>query len=492
MGTPTRQPVTLGKRPCVDLLSPDELEQLHQASLQVLAETGVTVRSRAVLDALAEHGANVEVEQSRVRLPSEMVEAALRAAPKSYLLAGRDPAVDMMLDRSAGYLCVEGGLTDVVDIESGALRKPVYQDLVDATRLADGLDEITYLWPCTAISDVPPEDQAVHQTYAQLAHSVKHVVAMTTYNPTDARAVIEMAQIVTGGADELRRRPAVSSFACSISPLTWDGEPIEAALAFAEAGVPCGITAMPVSTAGAPTTLAGHLVIANADVLSGITILQTLFPGAPTYYNPFSANMDLASGNMDSAWALQPMLFNLAAAQLGRRYGIPVSLGVNGTGSKTQDWQAGAQGGLLMMGILGCGDIDLLGCAGSLDNSRVFSFEQVVLDCELFRVAAELTKGFVVDAEHLAVSVIDEVGPGNHFLASKHTRRHMRDLWRSSVMSAATWDEWEVSGRKGAEDTAREKAREIVATHEPPPLPEDVDQELQRVVRAYTDGRISR
>lgn len=492
MSTSTRQPVTLGKRPSIDLLSHDELDQLHQASIQVLADTGVTVRSDAVLDALAERGASVDRERSLVRFPAEMVEGAIHAAPKSYLLAGRDPGADMTLDRSAGYLCIEGGLTDVVDLNTGVLRKPTYQDLVDATRLADGLDEISYLWPCTAVSDVPPEDQAVHQTYAQLAHSVKHVVAMTTYNPTDARAVIEMGQIVAGGSDDLRRRPVVSSFACSISPLTWDGEPIEAALAFAQAGVPCGITAMPVSTAGAPTTLAGHLVIANADVLSGITILQALYPGAPTYYNPFSANMDLASGNMDSAWALQPMLFNLAAAQLGRRYGIPVSLGVNGTGAKTQDWQAGAQGGLLMMGILGCGDIDLLGCAGSLDNSRVFSFEQVVLDCELFRVAAELTKGFAVDAEHLAVSVIDEVGPGNHFLASKHTRRHMRDLWRSSVMSAATWDEWEAGGRQGAEQTARERARTIVATHEPPPLPEDVDRELQSVVRAFSEGRTVR
>lgn len=489
MSTHARNPVTLGARPSVDLLSPDELDQLHEATLQVLADTGVTVRSASVLAALAERGASVDAERSLVKFPAAMVEAALASAPKSYLLAGRDPVVDMTLDRTAGYLCVEGGLPEVIDLETGVLRKPMYQDLVDATRLSDATDEISYLWPCTAISDVPPHDQAVHQTYVQLANSVKHIVAMTTYNPKDARAVIEMGQVVAGGSAELKARPVVSSFACSISPLTWDGEPIEAALVFAEAGVPCGITAMPVSTAGAPTTLAGHLVIANADILSGITILQTLHPGTPTYYNPFSANMDMVSGNMDSAWTHQPMLFNLAAAQLGRRYGLPVSLGVNGTGAKTQNWQAGAQGGLLMMGILGCGNVDLLGCAGSVDNSRVFSFPQVLLDCELFRAAAEVTRGFTVDAEHLAVSVIDEVGPGNHFLGAKHTRKHMRDNWHSRLFSSQTWDEWEASGRTGPEDTALQRAREIVATYEPPPLPEDVDQELQRIVHAYTEGR---
>jgi trimethylamine--corrinoid protein Co-methyltransferase len=489
MSTTARNPVTLGARPSIDLLSREQLDQLHEATLQVLADTGVTVRSPAVVSSLAERGAVVDVERSLVKFPAAMVEAALEDAPKSYLLAGRDPAVDMTLDRTAGYLCVEGGLPEVVDLQTGILRKPLYQDLVDATRLSDAIDEITYLWPCTAISDVPPQDQAAHQTYVQLANSVKHIVAMTTYNPKDARAVIEMGQVVAGGSAELKARPVVSSFACSISPLTWDAEPIEAALTFAEAGVPCGITAMPVSTAGAPTTLAGHLVIANADILSGITILQTMYPGAPTYYNPFSANMDMVSGNMDSAWTHQPMLFNLAVAQLGRRYGIPVSLGVNGTGAKTQSWQGGAQGGLLMMGILGCGNVDLLGCAGSVDNSRVFSFPQVLLDCELFRVAAEMTRGFIVDAEHLAVSVIDEVGPGNHFLGSKHTRKHMRDNWHSKLFSSATWDEWEASGRKGAEDSALDRAREIVASYEPPPLPEDVDQELQRIVRSYTEGR---
>lgn len=486
MSTPSRTPMTLGPRPAFDILTQDELERVHQATLQVLANTGVNVRSDHVLKRLADGGATVDFEKSLARFPASMVEAALEAAPKSYLLASRDASVDLTLDRSRGYICVEGGLPEIVDLDTGDLRPPTYRDLVDATRLADSLDEISYLWPCTTISDVPPQDQAVHQTYVQLANSVKHVVAMTTYTPRDARAVIEMGRVIAGGADQLKARPVVSSFACSISPLTWDGDPIEAALTFAEAGVPCGITAMPVSTAGAPTTAAGHLVVANADILSGVTILQTLYPGTPTYYNPFSGNMDLRSGNMDSAWGPAPVLFNFAAAQLGRRYGIPVSIGINGPGAKTQDWQAGAQSAMLLMGALSCGNVDLLGCAGSLDSSRVFSFEQVLLDCDLFAMAADLLKGMVVDDEHLAVSLIDDVGPGNHFLAAKHTRRHMREGWTSTFFSSATWQEWEADGRREPRHRANDRAREILSSYEPPPLPEDVDHELQAIVRSFT------
>ena len=466
MSSPVRQPRTLGRRPSVDMLTADDVERIHQASLAVLASTGVNLRSERVCRLMADAGATVDIEQRRVRFPAAMVEEALALAPKSYLMAARDPAFDMRLDRTHGYACMEGGLAEIADLETGKPRKPTYQDVVDSTRVADALDEVSYLWPTTAISDVPPNDQAMHQTYIQLANSVKHVVAMTTYNAHDARAVIEMGKVVVGGSAELAARPVLSSFACSISPLTWDAEPIEAALVFAEAGVPCGITSMPVSTAGAPTTIAGQLVVANADILSGITILQTLYPGTPTYYNPFSADMDLVTGNMDAAWGPEPMLYNFGAAQLGHRYDIPVSIGINGTGAKTQDWQAGAQGAMLLMCALGCGNVDLLPCVGGMDNSRVFSYEQLLLDCELFEIAAEVLKGFPVDDEHLAVSVIDDVGPGNHFLGARHTRKHMREHWRSKFFSSATWDEWEGDRRREPKHRANERARELLATYE--------------------------
>src|SRR5450631_2730922 len=258
--TSKRRPRTLGRRPHVDLLDPAELERTHEATLEVLERTGVSVRSDRILGLLAQSDAVVDAERRVVRFPRSMVERALAAAPRSYLLAARDRAFDLLLDRSQGYYCIEGGLSEIVDLHTGQVRSPVYQDLVEATRFADALDEISFLWPCTAMSDVPPQDQAVHQTYVQLANASKHVVAMTTYNERDARAVVEMGTVLAGGSGALRDRPVVSSFACSISPLTWDGQPLEAALVFAAAGVPCGVVSMPVSTAGAPTTTAGQVV----------------------------------------------------------------------------------------------------------------------------------------------------------------------------------------------------------------------------------------
>ena len=484
--TSGRGPRTLGARPHIDLLDTAELQRVHDATLEVLERTGVSVRSDRVLGLLEASDAVVDRERRIVRFPAAMIEQAIAAAPRSYLLAARDPAFDMRLDRSRGYYCIEGGLSDILDLDSGQVRKPVYQDLVDATRLADALDEISFLWPCTAISDVPAQDQAVHQTYIQLAHATKHVVAMTTYNARDARAVVEMGAVMAGSSAALRDRPMVSSFACSLSPLTWDSEPLEAALVFAAAGVPCGIVSMPVGTAGAPTTIAGQVVVANAEILSGITILQTLHPGAPTYFCPFSADMDLLTGNMDAAWGPEPVLFNLAMSQLGRRYGLPMCIGTNGTGAKTQDWQAGAQHALVLMGTLACGDIDLIACTGGIDSSRVFSYQQVLLDCELWDLAARLLEGAPLTAEYLAVSVIDDVGPGKHFLAHRHTRAHMRERWRARFFASNTWQEWEEAGRPDPRDRATLRARELLATHHPDPLPEDIDRELASVVKHFT------
>jgi trimethylamine---corrinoid protein Co-methyltransferase len=483
--TPTRL-VTLGHRPATDLLDATELDRVHEASLDVLARSGVQIRSHRLRRLLGDSDAVIDDAKGIVRFPESMIDAALAAAPRRFLMAGRDPAVDLDLDRSCGYFSVEGGLSEIVDLDTGMRRPAVRDDFVGATRLADALDEIAFLWPCTALSDVPPDDQAVHQTYLQLANSCKHIVAMTTYTARDARAVVEMGSVVAGSREALRARPVVSGFVCSISPLIWDGEPLEAALVFAAAGLPCGVVTMPVATAGAPTTTAGQLVVANAELLSGITILETLYPGTPVYYTPFSAAMDLQTGGIDAAWGPEAVLFNLASAQLGRRYGLPVNIGTGGTGAKTQDWQAGVQHTLMMLSVLQAGDIDLVACTGGVDNSRVFSHEQVLLDCELWSIAARLLEGIPTSDEHLAVSVIDAVGPGGHFLGERHTLRHMRSGWRARFFGRETWEAWEEAGRPEPRHRATTYARDLITRHEPLALADDVDRELRTILASST------
>ncbi len=414
-------------RLAIDVLSDDDLERIHRATLTVLERVGIAISSERILRALGDAGGAVDLGTGRVRFPAAMVEEAVARAPSRYVLAARDPALDLRIGEGNGYLSLDGCAAEIVDLDTGRRRPPTKADLVQATRLADAVEEVSYLWPCVAVTDVEPHLQAVHQTHAQLAHSTKHVTAMSTFSARDARAVVEMARVVAGGSEALRRRPIVSSFQCSISPLSYEGDVMEAAVEFAEAGLPCGFVAMAIGTATAPTTLAGHLVTVNAELLGGIVTLETLVPGAATYYGPYQAFMDLQSGGIDLAWGPEEFLFKLAAAQLARRYELPMNILGFGTGAKTQDWQAGAQHAIALMGIAVAGEADMIAATGTVYGSRVFAFENVLLDAELFDLTCHLLEG-VRRGRRSARVRRDRGGRTRRALprASAHARAHAR------------------------------------------------------------------
>jgi len=469
----------------IDVLSEGELEQVHRATLAVLERVGVQITSERILRELAAAGAGVDLETSRARFPSTMVEEAIALAPSSYVLAARDPALDLAIGAGNGYLSLDGCAAEIVDLDTGRRRPPTKDDLVQATRLADAVDEVANLWPCVAVTDVPPHVQAVHQTHAQLASSTKHVTAMSTFSSRDARAVVEMARVVAGGDEALRARPILSSFQCSISPLSYEGDVMEAAVEFANAGLPCGFVAMAIGTATAPTTLAGHLVSVNAELLAGIVTLETLVPGAATYYGPYQAFMDLQSGGINLAWGPEEVLFKLAAAQLARRYEVPMNILGFGTGAKSQDWQAGAQHAIALMGVAVAGEADMIAATGTVYGSRVFAFENVVLDAELFDLVCHMLESVSVSDEDLALEVIEAVGPGGHFLSQAHTRAHMRELWMPRFFGRDTWEDWEAAGRPDPRDRARERLRQILTEHEPEPLDADVERELLHIIDVH-------
>jgi trimethylamine--corrinoid protein Co-methyltransferase len=465
----------------IDVLSEADVERVHEATLTVLERVGLRISSARILEALAEAGAKVDLETEIVRFPAAMVEEAVALAPSTFLLAARDPALDLRIGEGNGYLTLDGCAAEVVDRDTGDRRPPTRTDLVEATRLADAVEEVSALWPCVALTDVPAHAQAAHMAQIQLSNSTKHLIG-PGYSVRDARLVVEMGGVVAGGADALRARPIVSTFQCSISPLMYEGGVMETAVEFARAGLPCGFVAMAIGTATAPTTLAGHLVTVNAELLGGIAVLETLVPGAPTYYGPYQAFMDLRSGGVDLAWGPEDVLFKLAAAQLARRYELPMNILSLATGAKTQDWQAGAQHAISLAGVALAGPADLIAATGTVYGSRVFAFENVLLDAELFSLVCHLLEDVPAEQDDLAIEVIEAVGPGGHYLAEMHTRAHMRELWMPRFFDRDAWEDWEAAGRPEARDRAHERVAMILAEHEPEPLPEDVERELREMI----------
>jgi trimethylamine--corrinoid protein Co-methyltransferase len=234
-------------------------------------------------------------------------------------------------------------------------------------------------------------------------------------------------------------------------PLAFDAGPIEAAIA-RRGRRSSGFVAMPVATATAPTTLAGYLVQTNAELLGSIVMLEALIPGAPTFYGPYGAFMDLWSGGFNLAWGPQETLFNLAAAQLAHSYELPLNIGAYQTGAKTADWQAGVQNTLsLLAAVSACAD--MLCACGTLYGARVFSLEQMLLDAELLDIVIAQLDGFPVTEEHLALEAIVDVGLEATTSPIPTRSPHAEQGWRGS--SAETWEEEIAAGPNRPPEKAR-------------------------------------
>ncbi len=467
----------------LDVLPESAVERIHAGTLRVLERTGIQVRSDGVIRRLSAAGALGDLETGRVRFAPELVEEAIARAPSTLLFAARDPACDLVLDGTHGYLGIDGNAAEIADLATGERRASTKEDLAQVSRVADALPQIGFLWQPVAARDTPLPVQPLHELHAQFTNTSKHIQLMTAALPRQALGAVEIAAIVAGGEAELRERPVLSSFQTSLSPLTYDGPPLEAAAIYAEAGVPAGFVAMPISCATAPATPAAALVQSNAEILAGIVCLQLLVPGARTFYGACGTVMDLRTGAA-ACGGPEDLLFQMAGAQLARRYGVPSNIGTFATGAKSPDWQAGLENGLSIMASW-LGGADMLCGAGLLYGARVYSIVELLLDAEIFGLVRAMTGGVEVSDEDLALEVIDEVGPGGHYLAQAHTLRHMRERWLPRFFGRDAWEDWEAAGRPGPAGRAAERARQILAEHEPMPLRVGVEDEILRVIETH-------
>jgi trimethylamine--corrinoid protein Co-methyltransferase len=487
MSSHTPDIVSIAARTGPDPLDAAQIARLRQGTLTVLDEIGVHMPSARAREILASHGARVGDDEV-VRIPPDLVTKAMATAPRSFLLAGREERLDLVLDGSRCYICTEGVGTKVADPVTGELRASRKDDVALMARICDALPLLAFYWAPVSAQDYA-RTAPLHECHAGLSNTLKHVRGATTVYPELAKYVVEMATVVAGSDAERRRRPPICGNICTISPLAQDGPGLECALTYAEAGLPFSFMAMPTMGSTAPATELGAIVMADAEVVSGMVLVQLAYPGAPVFHSFFVSLMDPLSGGYISEVEGQA---ERIAVQLAHAWGVPSLGGGSMSGDATAPgWQAGVSAGIgavtvPLFGAEVCGSIALEA------GSTILYPDKVIRDCEALLRAAALVGPAEFDEEDLALDVIRTVGPRGHFMAQRHTREHLRDhrlpLWLTHAGREAVAEAKRRGGAEAGLEPARAAAvaefRRLEREHHPEPLPADVQAELDAVVAA--------
>jgi trimethylamine--corrinoid protein Co-methyltransferase len=463
----------------LDILTDEEVQAIHTATLDVIESVGVKFPSNKALDILETHGAVVDRERMVARISGQTMEDFLKLAPPVYTLAGLDPALDLPLDGNHSFLGTDGCGVEILDAFTGVRRRTTKADVSDVARVADYLEAIAFHWVPISAQDCPAETRSLHELEAIWNVSKKHVQTESIVSEREMRAAVEMAAALAGGREELRKRPMLSIMQCTTSPLGHDGGSLEAGLAAAEAGLPVGYMTMASCGSTGPVTLAGNLVVGNAEVLTALVLMQMAYPGCPVYYAAAQTATDLRTGAYTGGGP-EDYLFGAATNVLADFYNVPLSMGAYATGAKEPDWQAAVDNSFSsFMAVLTLSDM-LLG-AGLLHGSRILSYEMLLMDSEIWSILEAMFKGIPVNPDTLALDTIRSVGPAGSFLGQRHTRQHMRERWQPTLIDRRPYNVWE-ERRDGARDWAREKAQSVLIEHHPQPLDASLAAELRKII----------
>jgi len=439
-------------------LSDDKIASIHETSLRVLQEIGMKVVSKKVQSLLAENGAEVDDSRSTVRIPDALVEEAISKAPKEMVLCGRNPKFDLSLPvKDLPFVATSGFSVFMRDFETGEKRMTNSSDLKDFAVLSDYLDQVDFFWPIVTPTELPPPLQRVHALAISFENTEKHV-QHEALTEKDAKWQIKLAATIVGGEEKLKRRPIFSSVNCPVSPLVFEEGSSEAMVELARAGIPVVPMSMALCGCTAPATIAGTLVIINAENLASLVLLQCANPGAPVIYSAESTPANMKTGEINYEAPEFPLIA-AGATQMARLYKLPCYT---------------APIGILTQ--MGRGDISA--DFGSLENAESAALEQVILDVEEWEQAKAYLRRFKVNEETLGFDAIKNVGPGGNFLGTKHTLEHFREeIWLKKETTI-------LPSMSGALiDRAKEKVRQILSSHVPLQLDEGVKREISQILR---------
>ena len=463
------------------VLDRQQLDEIDLATLTVLERTGLIVHDDDALKLLELAGCAVDRNKKLVKIPKKVIDATLEKTPHKLVLGGRDPAHDLLVERGRVLTRPGSGYTKILDIETEESRNAMLKDVETLARLIDALENISFCSTNVLPSDVDSNAADVHAVKVSLENTKKHLFfSPLTYKTY--RTIVAMARVVTGGEDEFRKRPLVSFLAATSTPLKIAQDCAKQLLDCAEAKVPVMFDSSPILGATGPVTLAGSLVLQNAEDLAMNAIVQLRSPDSPVIYGTRCAPIDMRTGAL--SWgSAETGLLSAAAVQIAHHYGMPSDAHGVVTDAKTHDEQVGFEKSIcgLLPAIAGS---EIISGAGVMESLIASSPIQLVIDDEFYGMMFRTLRGIRVDRETLATDLIAQVGHEAGYLRYPHTlRNYEREHYLPRLFDKRFRGPWETAGGMRIEELAKKKLRAILSKHEACPLDSDIHKQLDDMVQ---------
>ena len=456
-------------------LTRSQTRKIHWASLEILERIGVRLHDQEAIDLLRKGGADV-VDGDLVYVPAGMVEKAFSTAPERVVLHDRHGEPVMPVE---GERCFYGPGSDtlnIVDHRTDERRKPVRQDVVEGAIVCDALPNVDFLMSMVLPTDVDQTRADRHQMQAMLTNSTKPIVCVA-YEQQGLVDAVEMAEVVAGGADELRRRPSLTCYINVISGLNHNEEALAKLLFLSGKGLPSMYIPSTMAGVTSPITPVGAIALDNAGVLVGLVLSQLKHEGAP-YIMPGMPPSPMDMSTMTAPYAdPERGIFQ----SLARMYGLP-AFGLGGASdAKVVDQQAGAEAALTLLAESLVGG-NIIHDLGYLESGLTFSLAQLAICDDIVGWVGAFMRGVEVSDETLALDVIEAVGHEGDYLATEHTLEHFREIWYPQLFERQTYGSWQERGATTLAERAAARVDRILDEHRAEPLPEDATRRLAEIV----------
>lgn len=463
--------------PQFQMLSEDQCETIVNGALEVLERTGAEVHSEEALKIFKNGGC--WVDGNRVRFPSHLVEWAIRTAPSRIVISDRKGKRSMFLEGQNVYYGPGSTNTYTLDPFTGERRRPKKSDTVQAAVTVDALPNISYAMDNGTITDVTPALSDVHAFQVLVENTTKPIIH-SGFGVDQCQDIVDMAAAAAGSMEALQQNPFLILYSESSPPLRHSAEAINKAIFAAKAKIPVIYTPCAFSGDAAPATIAGSLVVAVSDFLVGLVAGQLVNKGSAFIMGGLISTMDMSNPNSSSD-AAELSLLSAGLTCVARYMKIPMFSTGGCTDSKVIETQTGIEAAFSIL-IAGLSGANIIHNCNYMEGGATGSLELMTMDDEIIGMVKKILGGIKVDDQHLAVDVIDNVGPGGHFLGEEHTMAHFREFWAPTLINRLRYDGWKAEGSKSMGQRVKEKTQDIINNHKPEKLSDNVLKKIQAIV----------